>query len=346
MQCSHKSEVGYTGRAKHIFMPVQFRDYYETLGVTKTATTDDIRKAFRKLARQYHPDVAKDKKTAEEKFKQINEAYEVLSDTAKREKYDRLGSGWQQYEQGGGSPGGGAARRGPSRKGGAEFDFGGTGYSDFFEQFFSTGSRFGRGAAGPGTERPGGFDFFQQKEAGRGADVEADISVTMEEALRGSKRPISLRRADAGSDAKVETYEVKIPAGVHEGQRIRLRSRGEAGRGGGESGDLFLRVRLAPHPDFRVESGDLYYDLAVAPWDAVLGTEASVPTLEGPMKLKIPPGSQVGRRFRLRGRGLPVAGGKRTDLYVQLGVTLPEELTKKEQELWEQLAETSREKAA
>ena len=346
MARSHKRQVGYIAREDFSIMPVQFRDYYETLGVAKNATGDDIRKAFRKLARQHHPDVAKDKKNAEEKFKQINEAYEVLSDPAKREKYDRLGSGWQQYEQGSGAGGGpqrGGARRGAG--GGTEFDFGGTGYSDFFEQFFSTGSRFGRGggagSGGPGGERPGGFDFFQQKEAGRGADVEADISVSMEEALRGAKRSVSLRRADAGSSGKVETYEVKIPAGVHEGQKIRLRSRGEAGRGGGEAGDLYLRVRLAPHPDFRVENGDLYHDLAMAPWDAVLGTELDVPTLEGSVHLKIPAGSQVGRRFRLRGRGLPLAAGKRSDLYVQIGVVLPEELDARQKELWEQLAAAS-----
>jgi curved DNA-binding protein len=326
-------------------MPVQFRDYYETLGVPKTATSDDIRKAFRRLARQYHPDVAKDKKTAEEKFKQINEAYEVLSDSAKREKYDRLGAGWQQYEQGG-FPGGGAgagraggaggARRRAGGGGGVEFDFGGTGYSDFFEQFFG-GSRGGGGGRGAG------FDFFNQTPAAeRGADVEADISVTLEEALHGSRRPITLRRSGGAGAGKTETYEVKIPAGVHEGQRIRLRSRGEAGQAGGEAGDLYLRVRLAPHPDFRVEAGgDLYYDLSVAPWLAVLGGEVTVPTLEGAVKLKIPPGSQVGQRFRLRGRGLPGAEGKRTDLYAQLNVTLPENLSAHQRELWEQLAAAS-----
>ena len=337
-------------------MPVQFRDYYETLGVSKTATSDDIRKAFRKLARQYHPDVAKDKdkKGAEEKFKQINEAYEVLSDTAKREKYDRVGAGWQQYEQGGGggfpggaSPGGRPGRAGAGRRGagGVEFDFGGTGYSDFFEQFF--GGRGGRGGTTgfPGGGNGAGFDFFgqpQQAAAERGADVEADISVTLEEALRGSRRPISLRRSDAGGTSKVETYDVKIPAGVHEGQRIRLRARGEAGASGGEAGDLYLRVRLAPHPEFRVEPGsDLYHDLTVAPWQAVLGCEVTVPTLEGPMKLKIPAGSQVGQRFRLRGRGLPKTGGGRTDLYVQVGVTLPEKLGDEERGLWEQLSKIS-----
>jgi len=324
-------------------MPVQFRDYYETLGVPKTATTEDVRKAFRKLARQYHPDVAKDKKTAEEKFKQINEACEVLSDPAKREKYDRMGADWQQYEQAGGAPGAGRGRRAGVRRagggmpgnGGVEFDFGGTGYSDFFEQFFGTGSGRRRGGA-----TPDGFDFFSQPQAAeRGADVEADISVTLEEALRGSRRPISLRRVDASGSEKVETYEVKIPAGVHEGQRIRLRSRGEAGAAGGEAGDLYLRVRLAAHPDFRVEAGgDLYHDLAFAPWQAVLGCEIMVPTLEAPVKLKIPPGSQVGQRFRLRGRGLPTKNGGRTDLYVQIGVTLPEHLTQRERELWEELA--------
>ena len=240
-----------------------------------------------------------------------------MSDSAKREKYDRLGAGWQQYEQGAGA--GPAPQRGGARRGagGVEFDFGGTGYSDFFEQFFSTGGRYGRGGGMPGAggyERPDGFDFFQRKEAGRGADVEADISVSMEEALHGAKRSVSLRRVDGGGSGKVETYEVKIPAGVHEGQIIRLRSRGEAGRGGGEAGDLFLRVRLAPHPDFRVENNDLYHDLAMAPWDAVLGTELDVPSLEGPVHLKIPAGSQVGRRIRLRGRGLPQRGGKRYDL--------------------------------
>ncbi len=325
-------------------MPVQFRDYYETLGVPKTATTDDIRKAFRKLARKYHPDVAKDKKTAEEKFKQINEAYEVLSDKDKREKFDRLGADWQQYGQG--TPGGGAGGARPGRGGGGvrrpggggvEFDFGGTGYSDFFEQFFG-------GSRGKGGGNGAGFDFFggaQQAAPEKGADVEADISVTLEEALNGSRRPISLRRTDATGRAKTETYDVKIPAGVHEGQRIRLRSRGEAGPGGGAAGDLYLRVRLAPHAEFRVEpGGDLYHDLAVPPWQAVLGAEVSVPTLEGQtMKLKIPPGTQVGKRFRLRGRGLPATGGVRTDLYVQMGVTLPETLSEDERELWRQLAE-------
>ena len=329
-------------------MPVQFRDYYDILGVSKTATGDDIRKAFRKLARKYHPDVAKDKKTAEEKFKEINEAYEVLSDSSKREKYDRLGAGWQQYGQGGEAGAGRAGAGGSGRRrgaGGVECDFGGTAYSDFFDQFFA--GRGGRGgtAGFPGTGGGGGFDFFgggQTAPPERGADVEADLSVTLEEAINGSRRPITLRRTDGTGSSRTETYDVKIPAGVHEGQRIRLRSRGEAARSGGESGDLYLRVRLAPHAEFRVEAGgDLYHDLVVEPWQAVLGTEVNVPTLEKPMHLKIPAGAQVGQRFRLRGRGLPKVGGGRTDLYVQLGVTLPGQLSERERELWEQLSSVS-----
>src|SRR5437016_1699667 len=216
-------------------MAVQFRDYYETLGVSKSATTDEIRSAFRKLARKDHPDVAKDKKVAEEKFKQINEAYEVLSDPEKRQKYDQLGENWNQPggfqpppQWGGRQPGG--FRWGSGENGGVEFEFGGTGFSDFFEAFFG---------GGRGRSAYGGFGQ-RGAMAERGDDVEADIMVTLEEALHGSTRQVSLRRAGS---KKTETYQVKIPRGVREGQRIRLAGQGEAGEGGGKSGDLFLRVR-------------------------------------------------------------------------------------------------------
>src|SRR5207237_197472 len=224
-------------------MAVQFRDYYETLGVSKTATEDEIRSAFRKLARKYHPDVAKDKKAAEEKFKQINEAYEGLSDPEKRKKYDQLGANWNQPGRfqpppdwgGGAQPGGYYQWSGGDGGGGVDFEFGGTGFSDFFEAFFGGGR--GRSA----------FGGFGQRErtAERGSDVEADIMVTLEEALNGATRQVSLRRAGS---RKVETYQVKIPRGVREGQRIRLAGQGEAGGRGGKSGDLFLRVRLERHP--------------------------------------------------------------------------------------------------
>ena len=312
-------------------MAVQFRDYYETLGVSKTASEDEIRSAFRKLARKHHPDVAKDKKTAEEKFKQINEAYEVLSDPEKRRKYDQLGEHWNQPggfqpppQWGAGQPGGGF-RWGSGENGGVEFEFGGTGFSDFFEAFFGGGR--GRSA----------FGGFGQREvtAERGNDVEADIMVTLEEALHGSTRQVSLRRAGS---KKTETYQVKIPRGVREGQRIRLAGQGEAGERGGKSGDLFLRVRLARHPDFSVEGSDLVHEMKIAPWQAVLGDKLIVPTLEGNARLKLPPGTQVGQRFRLRERGLPGVSGQRGDLYVVVQIALPKKLTETEREIWEQLA--------
>src|ERR1700704_6414913 len=313
-------------------MAVQFRDYYETLGVSKTATDDEIKSAFRKLARKHHPDVAKDKKAAEEKFKQINEADEVLSDPEKRSKYDQLGANWNQ--PGGfqpppdwtGQPGGRSYQWGGDGGGGVEFEFGGTGFSDFFEAFFGGGR--GRSAFG-------GFGG-RQATAERGADVEADIMVTLEEALHGSTRTVSLRRA--GSN-KVENYQVKIPRGVHEGQRIRLRGQGEAGVGGGKSGDLFLRVRLARHPDFTVEGSDLVHEVKIAPWQAVLGAEIKVPTLEGTVKMKIPPGTQGGQRFRLRGRGLPSSTGTRGDLYVVTQIQIPKKITERERKIWKELAE-------
>src|ERR1700730_7679234 len=313
-------------------MAVQFRDYYETLGVSKTATDDEIKSAFRKLARKYHPDVAKDKKTAEEKFKQINEAYEVLSDPEKRKKYDQLGADWNQPGGFQPPPGwgaqqqpGGGFQQWSSGNGGVEFEFGGTGFSEFFEAFFGGGR--GRSAFG-------GFGG-RQATAERGADVEADIMVTLEEALHGSTRTVSLRRA--GSN-KVESYQVKIPRGVHEGQRIRLAGQGEAGERGGRKGDLFLRVRLARHPEFSVEGSDLIHEVKMAPWQAVLGTELKVPTLEGDVRLKIPPGTRGGQRFRLRGRGLPTSSGGRGDLYVDVQIDIPKKITERERDLWRELA--------
>jgi curved DNA-binding protein len=316
-------------------MAVQFRDYYETLGVSKTASEDEIRSAFRKLARKYHPDVAKDKKAAEEKFKQINEAYEVLSDPEKRKKYDQLGANWNQpggFQPppgwGTGQPGRGFQQWGADN-GGVEFEFGGTGFSDFFEAFFGGGR--GRSA----------FSGFGQRErsAERGSDVEADIMVTLEEALHGSTRQVSLRRAGS---IKTESYQVKIPRGVREGQRIRLAGQGEAGQRGGKSGDLFLRVRLARHPDFTVEASDLVHEVRIAPWQAVLGDELVVPTLEASARLKLPPGTQGGQRFRLRERGLPGVSGSRGDLYVVTQITVPRKLGEREREIWEQLAELHR----
>jgi len=308
---------------------VDYKDYYKTLDVPKTASHDDIRKAFRKLARVYHPDVAKDKKTAEAKFKEINEAYEVLSDADKRQRYDTLGADWDKVGQrpppGSGGAGG---RPGGMDPNGGGFSFGGTGFSDFFEQFFggSTGRRGPRGGGMPGF--PGGA------EAGRGGDVEADLLVTIEEALHGAKKSISLRREGRSG---VQNFEVRIPKGVREGQKIRLAGQGE-GAGSHGAGDLYLRVRFERHPDYEVEGSDLSYELELPAARVVLGTEAEVPTPDGSVRLRIPGGAQPGRKFRLKGRGLPTKQGERGDFYVKLVVTLPTELTLEERGLWEQLA--------
>lgn len=308
-------------------MPVQFKDYYETLGVQKSASQDEIRSAFRKLARKHHPDVAKDKKTAEAKFKEINEAYEVLGDPDKRKKYDTLGADW---DRGGGfQPPPGWQQGAGNGMGGEEFHFGGTGFSDFFEAFFGGA----RGRGNPFGGFPGGMG--RTEESQRGRDIEADILVSIEEALQGSQRKISFQRTAGG---KVETYNVRIPAGVHEGQQIRLAGQGNPGPRGGVAGDLYLRVKFAQHPEFRVEDSDLIHDLALAPWQAVLGCQVSVPTPEGRARLKIPAGTQNGQRFRFKQRGLMKASKIRGDLFVAVQIEIPNSLSSRERDLWQQLA--------
>ncbi len=318
-------------------MAVEFKDYYKTLEVARTASAEEIKAAFRKLARRFHPDVAKgaDKKKAEDRFKEINEAYEVLSDPEKRKRYDELGPNWENPgAQAGGFPRGGfAGRRGGAPQGGEDFEFGGTtGFSDFFEQFFSGG---GRGSTGT----RGGFGAGENY-ATDGGDVEADLLVSLEEAFHGATRKLTLRRsASDGSGARENTYQVRIPAGVREGQRIRLTGQGSPGHGGGTAGDLYLRVHFAQHPDFRVEDdGDLYYDLDVAPWEAALGAKLKVPTLDGAVLLTIPPGTSSDGKLRLRAHGLPREGGERGDLYAVVKVQTPTNLTPEERALWEQLA--------
>ncbi|HTY86982.1 MAG TPA: J domain-containing protein [Candidatus Acidoferrum sp.] len=322
-------------------MPVQYRDYYEILGVPRSAGDEEIKKAFRKLAREYHPDVARDKKKAEEKFKEINEAYEVLGDPAKRKKYDELGANWKSGADFRPPPGwegfaGGQAFRG-GRTGSQEFEFrfGGTGFSDFFEQLFGSRMRGGRGDFGRAT------DFADDDEGERGRDIEGDILVTLEEALRGSVRTVNVRHT-VGRSVKTETHQVKIPPGVTEGQKLRVAGRGEAGSGGGAAGDLYLRVRLARHPDFEVEKHNLIYEAELAPWEAVLGANLSVPALEGRVNIKIPPGTQNGQKLRVRGRGLPGRNGIRGDLIIVTRVAVPATVTEGEKKLWEQLARESR----
>jgi curved DNA-binding protein len=307
-------------------MAASFKDYYQTLGVQRSASADEIKTAFRKLARQHHPDVAKDKKAGEIKFKEINEAYEVLGDPDKRKKYDELGAPPPGYAQ---APGGFA--------GGQDFHFEGTGFSDFFEQFFGGGRDFGGGFSA------GGGRGARTRGPMPGQDVEGAISVTLEEAMQGSVREISLQSVDpATGQRRTESFKVRIPKGALEGQVIRVPGKGGAGTGGGEAGHLFLRVRLASHPDFRPSGADLYYDLPLAPWEAVLGTTIRIRGLDGELDVKIPAGTNNAQRLRLRGRGLPKPKStERGDLYVVAEVEMPKQVTPAEKLLWEQLGQSS-----
>ena len=323
-------------------MAVEFRDYYAVLGVPRNATDEEIKKAFRKLARLYHPDVAKDKKTADQKFKEINEANAVLSDPVKRKKYDELGADWETGGRGyAPAPGAGRARPGAGPQ--PEYHFGGTGFSDFFEQFFGGGAgqadvddlfRQARRQGGKAGEQP---------YVAKGQDVEGDILVTLDEALKGSTRTISLQRVDPESGQReTETFQVRIPPGAQEGRRIRVPAKGGPGYGGGPAGDLYLRVQFEAHPDFEVRGSDLYHELPLAPWEAVLGAQAFVPTLSGRVNLRVPPGTNSGRQLRVKGQGLPVKpSGDRGDLYIVIRVESPVEVTAEERELWEKLARAS-----
>jgi DnaJ-class molecular chaperone len=310
---------------------VEYKDYYKILGVPKTATDKDIKAAYRKLARKYHPDVNKNDPKAEARFKEINEANEVLSDPAKRQRYDALGSDWSSYRPG---PGG------PTAGGGYTVDFGGEdfgGFSDFFRTIFGGaggGGRPGGGAPGGGF---GGFEeVFRQQQGGPvpGQDVETPVELTLDEVMRGTTRMLQI-----GDGARSRKVEVKIPAGVRDGSRVRVAGEGGPGGRGGPRGDLYLRVKTIPHPLFERKGEDLQVPVTVPLTTAVLGGEASVPTLDGPVGIKVPPGSRPGRVFRLRSHGLPrlEPGGGRGDLLAQLNVDLPASVGEREKELFEEL---------
>ncbi|MCS7091094.1 MAG: J domain-containing protein [Verrucomicrobiota bacterium] len=323
-------------------MAVEFKDYYAILGVPEDATEEDIKKAFRKLARQYHPDVATDKKVAEEKFKEINEAYEVLSDPQKRKRYDALRVHGRAGEPFTPPPWEPSSWTRPDGRAHFEFHFGGTGFSDFFERYF-----------GGGHFR--GFDSWIEEEleadaggrpfSGRGADIEGDLLVTLDEVFHGSVRTISVQRVNPlTGQTQTDTFKVRIPPGVREGQMIRVPGKGAESKGGGAPGDLYLRVRFAAHPEFRVRGADLYYELALAPWEAVLGCTVNIPVPDGPVTIRVPPGTSSGRQLRVQGKGLPQAGDTRGDLYAVVTIAVPEphELTLQERNLWEQLRKIAR----
>ena len=312
-------------------MPVEFKDYYKTLGVKKDAKADEIAKAYRSLARKHHPDLNKGA-DAERRFKEINEAYQVLHDPEKRQRYDQLGPNWEQFARGGrGAPGGNGGFQWvfTGQPGGAGGDFGD--FSDFFRMVF--------GDAGGAGFRTGTVDDLMARvrrptngrartRAASGEDLESEIEITIVEAYRGADRSVELRRED-GSTRRLD---VKIPAGVRDGQRIRLAGQGAPGGRGGPAGDLYLRVRVLPHPFFQRDGDDVRVDLPVALHEALLGAEVTLPTLKGRVALKVPPETQNGRVIRLAGQGMPRAGGGHGDMYVAVKVVLPQKLSAEERE--------------
>ena len=298
-------------------MPVKFRDYYEVLGVPRTATAEEIKRAYRKLARKHHPDLQPpaQRAKASERFQEINEAHEVLSDPEKRAKYDALGPNWKSGMDFTQEPGPG--RKAAGSDGPVEWeDFGN--FSDFFNSIFGASS--GRS----GARGRGGARFTMP-----GRDVEAELPLTLDELLRGGKRRITLN-GDRNLD-------VDIPLGAREGTVLRLAGQGEPGAGGGPPGDLFLRVRPVPDPRYRVVGDDIEMDLPLWPWQALLGSEVRIDTPEGAVNLKVPAGTQSGRRLRLRGRGLPRKGGARGDFYAIPTIVIPENPSAAEREAYEAL---------
>lgn len=304
-------------------MPVQYKDYYKTLGVAKSASTKEIKSAYRKLARQWHPDVnPTKKKEAEEKFKEISEAYEVLSDAQKRKTYDSLGSDWQQRAR---DFQGGVRYGTPPGDGGVQFDFGDLGeggFSEFFQSIFG-----GMGRQGGG--------FTARTRRSRGADLESEIELTLRDAYSGGKRHLSLPNG--------KSLEVQVPAGVRDGQRIRLAGQGEPGSGGGANGDLYLIVHIASDSTFRREGDDLYVEQPTSIYTLALGGEVTVPTMTGRIKVKVPAGSQNGRKLRIPGKGMPkLRGTGHGDLYVTLVAQVPTSLSERERELFRELADLNK----
>ena len=334
------------------------KDYYQTLGVNRSASSDEIKGAYRKLARKFHPDLNPGDKQAEERFKQLQEAYDVLSDSEDRKLYDQYGENWRAVKQGGGPPPPGW-EAGPTASGQQQgprvdfrdFDFGSFGSSpegfDIFEEMFG---RAGRART--------------QRRPTRGRDVEAEISLSLIDAHRGTRRTLQMQVADtcptchgtgtinddqicptcggAGQVMRPKTIEVNIPAGVRDGSIVRLAGQGGAGANGSPPGDLYLHINLQPNPTFAIKGeNDLEIELPVAPWEAVLGTNIEVPTIDGRVQLKVPPGAQAGQRMRLRGQGLNKRTGGRGDEYVRLKIVLPKSVGDEEKKLWEELGKTS-----
>jgi len=298
---------------------MEYKDYYKILGVSRDASQDDIKRAFRKLARKYHPDVSKEP-NAEARFKEVNEANEVLRDPEKRAAYDALGSGWQAGQEFRPPPGEGFRYQ--------EFRFNpedAAQFSDFFSSLFGGG----------------GFSSRGEPRPRRGQDQTARLRIRLEDAFRGATRQLQLDVPEIDADGRVvshpRTLNVRIPPGVTQGQQIRLAGQGAPGLKGGPAGDLFLEIDFEPHPFLHPEGKSIHLHLPVAPWEAALGATVPVPTLGGAVSLKIPPGTQSGRRLRLKGRGLP--GDPPGDAYVQIEIVAPPANTEEAKEAYRRIAE-------
>jgi len=319
-------------------MSVSFKDYYQLLGVSKTASQDELSKAFKKMARKYHPDLNPDNAEAEKKFKEINEAYEVLKDQEKRKLYDSLGPNWQHGQNFQPPPGFDSSRFRTYTSGGPQFEGGLGGFSDFFETIF--GGQF-RGEQGFQQDPfSGGFGPRQA----RGRDVEVGMELSLEDAFSGGSRTISFQEQVLGPDGmprtETKSLQVNVPAGIKNGSRIRLAGQGSPGMRGGHNGDLYLKIKIAAHPAFKLEGNSIVYDLPLAPWEAALGTKVRVPTLSGAVEMNIPPGTSSGQKLRLRGKGLG-KGADQGDQLIRVMIAVPKYLSDQERDLWDQLAQTS-----
>ena len=306
---------------------MKYKDYYKILGVERAANEEQIKKAYRKLARKYHPDVSKEK-DAEEKFKAVAEAYEVLKDAEKRKAYDTMGS----YQPG--------QEFRPPPDWEQQFHSGGR-FQDVEDiDLFDLLSGLGRGGFRTGGAGRGGGTFRM-----RGQDYEVAAHLSVEDAARGTELEIPLPVTEMSEDGQLrratKTVKVRIPKGAADGQRLRVPGKGGPGHGGGPDGDLYVNIQLRPHDLFRVSGHDLYLELPVAPWEAALGAEVQIPTLDGRVSVKIPPGSRAGQKLRVRGKGLPRPGGGEGDLYAVLQVVTPSVLSEREKQLYRELQQAS-----
>ena len=332
---------------------VDYKDYYKLLGVSKSAAQDEIKKSYRKLAKQYHPDANKNNPAATEKFKEIGEAYEVLKDPEKRSRYDQLGSNWKAYSRSGagagaGWPGGSqwqnAGTGGSNNFSGAGFDYGdlGSDFSDFFETFFGRGSdsRFqdfsssygGQGSGGKQSQRTG---WRGKRTSEKGQDVQSKLTITLREAFYGTERSLKLQ----SQDGKLRTINVKIPKGIKDGGKIRVTGEGGKSGSGGASGDLYLMIEISRHHFFTRKEDNLYCELPVTISEAIFGASIDVPTFAGNVLVKLPAGTQSGKTLRLKGKGMPlIKSTEAGDLHAKIKIVIPENMTGEQKKLLEEFS--------